>query len=76
MKKNPICLIIFILCFVFISCDIFVGENSERDYSGRDVETDTFKMDYLGFTDYYSSDCIALKYDFTNKTSKIIDHMR
>ena len=67
-------LILLVLLLFLISCDLL--NDSERDYSGRDVETDIFKMEYLGYTDYYNGDCIALKYDFTNKTDKIINHIR
>lgn len=72
MKRILLFPVILLLLF---SCDLLL-EESETSESGRTVSTDIFEATYLGFSDYYNGSCIAVKYDFDNKTDKTIDKMR
>jgi hypothetical protein len=64
-----------ILLILLLSCDLLLEEPDSSD-GGRSIDVDNLEATYLGFYDYYNGNCIAVKYDFTNKTDKTIDKMR
>ena len=74
-----------LLAIILSGCEDFWGERVEEipdtaeetpNYWTTDIDNEIIKMEFLGYTDYYDGGNSAVGYDITNKTNKIISHIR